>query len=98
MFDASTEATLLANFKVDKGFTSTAFDSRIKDYLKEADTKLTAKGITLDYTDVSDLQLIVMYAEWRWTNRIDGTEMNRMLKSNINDRVFAEKMRGAENV
>lgn len=97
MFDANIEATLLQNFKIDKGFTNNAFDGRIKDFLKEADVKLRAKGITLNYEDIGDLQLIVMYAEWRWTNRINGTGMNRMLKSNINDRVLAEKMRGAIN-
>lgn len=85
-------AAMLANLKIDLGITTTAYDSRLEQYLQAAATFITEQGTTLDYNDIQDAQLIVMYAAWTWRKRDSGEGMPRMLRYALNNRVFSRKM------
>ena len=84
---------MLTMLKTDLGIlTTTAYDVRLTQLLTAAEKAITAEGAsTLDASDISDMQLIVMYAAWLWRRR-DGMEgMPRMLRYALNNRVLGEK-------
>ncbi|MDE5885835.1 MAG: hypothetical protein K2H29_12275 [Oscillospiraceae bacterium] len=74
--------------KIQLGITTTAFDAVLGFYLNAACIEITREGITL--TD-DDLHLELMYAAWLWRKRDTGEAMPRMLRYQLNNRVFAEK-------
>lgn len=84
---------LLQMLKVDLGITTTAYDARLQQYIDAANTEIGREGITLNLENVGDMQLVVMYAAWRWRNRDNMVGMPRMLRVALNNRVFAEKAR-----
>ena len=85
------QSTMLDSLKVDLGISTTAYDSRLTQYLQDAAHAITQEGITL--TDsISDGNLQVMYAAWLWNKRRDGTGMPRMLRWRLNNRLFSEKV------
>ena len=83
---------LLAMLKVDLGITTTAYDTRLTQYINSAKEMIGTEGITLNTTDLEDAQLVVMYAGWMWRKRDNGDAMPRMLRWTLNNRLFAEKM------
>lgn len=88
-------ATMLTALKVDLGITTTAYDSRLEQYLTAAAEAIGIEGITLDST-VSDGNLQVMYAAWLWRKRDSGEGMPRMLRWMLNNRLFSEKLGESE--
>lgn len=84
-------AALLEMLRVDLGISTTAYDSRLSQYLQMAAEQIKVEGATLDYESLSDRQLIVMYAAWMWRRRDSGEGMPRMLRYLLNNRVFSEK-------
>ena len=92
------DSELLTMLKTDLGITTTAYDSRLEQVLNAASSAVVAAGAaTLDTAQLSDAQLVVMYAAWLWRRRDDMSGMPRMLQWALNNRVFGEKMRGADN-
>ena len=90
-----TEQDILLMLKTDLGFTSTAFDDRLKQILSTSASAIIAEGAkTLDVTKLDDAQIVVMYAAWTWRRRDTGEGMPRMLRWALNNRIFAEKARG----
>jgi len=88
--------TMLAMLKTDLGIlTATAYDTRLTQLLTAAQQAIIKEGAsTLDASDISDMELIVMYAAWLWRKR-DGMEgMPRMLRYKLNNRVLSEKAGG----
>ena len=85
---------LLSPMKVDLGIKSDAYDERLLDKLQAAMEEITAEGATLQATS-RDRNLVLMYAEWQWSNRMTQAEMQRMLRKALNNRVFGEKAREA---
>lgn len=83
---------LLAMLKVDLGITTTAYDTRLTQYLNSAKEMIGTEGITLNQTDPEDAQLLLMYAAWMWRKRDNGEAMPRMLRWTLNNRLFSEKM------
>ena len=83
---------LLAMLKVDLGITTTAYDTRLTQYINSAKEMIGTEGITLNTTDLEDAQLVVMYAGWLWRKRDNGDAMPRMLRWTLNNRLFSEKM------
>ena len=83
---------LLAMLKIDLGITTTAYDTRLTQYLNSAKENIGTEGITLNQTDPEDVQLILMYAAWMWRKRDNGEAMPRMLRWTLNNRLFSEKM------
>lgn len=83
---------LLSLLKIDLGIVSEAYDSRLKSVIQAAAKFITTEGVTLDYTALDDVQLVVMYAGWMWRKRETGDGMPRMLRWALNNRIFSEKM------
>lgn len=83
---------LLTMLKVDLGITTTAYDTRLTQYINSAKEMIGTEGVTLDTADLEDAQLVVMYAGWLWRKRDNGDAMPRMLRWTLNNRLFAEKM------
>lgn len=86
-------AALLIMLKIDLGITSDAYDDRLEQIIGSAASYISREGATLDYNDIGDAQLAVMYAAWLWRRRDTGEGMPRMLRYNLNNRVLSEKMR-----
>lgn len=92
-----TDQDLLTMLKVDLGFTSngqTRIDTRLSQLLKAAEAEIIKEGATsLDKTQIDDAQLIVMYAAWLWRRRDTQDGMPRMVRYQLNNRVFYDKMK-----
>lgn len=89
------EEIMLGMLKVDLGISSTAYDSRLGQYITSAKAEIVREGYTFPETlSVDDMQLIVMYATWMWKKRETGEGMPRMLRYLLNQRVFSQKMGG----
>lgn len=84
--------TMLAQLKVDLGITTDAYDSRLTQYLNAAAGQIAREGITLDLSSADDALLQVMYAAWMWRKRDSGEGMPRMLRYQMNNRLFQEKV------
>lgn len=87
----TTAEALLPSLKIDLGFTTTAYDSRLVQYLQNAQINIQREGVTIGDT-VDDDQLVVMYAAWTWRRRDSGEGMPRMLRYALNNKVFSQKM------
>lgn len=85
------DTTMLEMLKIDLGISTTAYDNRLTQYLASAKEYITAEGVTLDNEIVSDMNLVVMYAAWLWRKRDTNEPMPRMLRWNLNNRLFYEK-------
>lgn len=86
------ESTMLQMLKVDLGITTTAYDERLSQYLTSAKEAIIKEGIILDDSIVSDGNLVVMYAAWMWRKRDTNEGMPRMLRWQLNNRLFDEKV------
>lgn len=84
--------TLLTMLKISLGITTTAYDARLAQLIISAKQYIAREGITLDDTVISDGNLVVMYAEWLWRKRDTVEAMPRMLRWNLNNRLFSEKV------
>lgn len=92
--------TMLVMLKTDLGITADAYNVRLAQYLRSAETQITREGITLDDDAIDDQQLVVMYAAWMWRKRDFSVKyagessagMPRMLRYALNNRVFSEKV------
>ena len=88
---------LLTMLKTDLGITTTAYDARLSQVLDAAVRNIREAGArTISAARLDDAQLIVMYAAWLFRRRDAMEGMPRMLRLAINNRVFGEKMGGAE--
>jgi hypothetical protein len=85
------DSELLSMLKVDLGITTTAYDTRLAQYIESAKTEINREGVSLT-SSVNDAQLVVMYAAWTWRRRDTGDGMPRMLRYALNNRLFSEKM------
>lgn len=86
------DATLLEMLKVDLGISTNAYDNRLLQYITSAKAYIEQEGVNLNTTVISDANLIVMYASWLWSKRDTNESMPRMLRWNLNNRLFAEKV------
>lgn len=84
--------TMLAQLKVDLGITTDAYDNRLTQYLNAAAGQIAREGITLDSSKADDVLIQVMYAAWMWRRRDSGEGMPRMLRYQMNNRLFQEKV------
>lgn len=85
------DTTILEMLKVDLGISTNAYDERLSQYIASAKEYITREGITLDSDFISDMNLVVMYAAWLWRKRDTTEAMPRMLRWNLNNRLFYEK-------
>lgn len=88
------DTAMLAALKIDLGISTTAYDERLAQYLISAQAAITEEGIELDTADLSDANLVVLYAAWMWRKRDSGEGMPRMLRYRLNNRLFSGKVAG----
>lgn len=88
-------AAILTRLKTDIGIkNTTAYDERLGQIIKSSYQSIIEEGAkTLDPDKERDIELIVMYSNWAWNGRRTGDEMHRMLRWNLNNRIFSEKAR-----
>ncbi len=86
------DAEKLTMLKTDLGISSTAYDTRLAQYIKSAEASIKREGATLDFEKIDDVTLVVMYANWMWSRRESGEGMPRMLRYTLNNRILSEKM------
>ena len=68
-------------------------ESELSTYINASISFIEREGIKLNYEDIGDETLVVMYASWLYDKRKDGVSvMPRMLRYNLNNRVFSEKV------
>ena len=82
---------MLSGLKIDLGITTNAYDERLKAYLQRAKEEIEREGITLSASSVSDQNLVINYAAWLWRKRDTGEGIPRMIRWQINNRLFAEE-------
>ena len=95
-----TDNDKLTMLKIDLGITSTAYDRRLMQYLKSARAEIEREGVTLSADDpgadpptietIDDANLQINYAAWQWRRRDTGEGMPRMIRWQINNRLFGE--------
>lgn len=82
---------MLAMLKIDLGITASLYDTRLSQYLKTAQDEIEREGATLSPSDdVADANLVIQYAAWMWRKRDTGEGMPRMIRWQINNRLFSE--------
>lgn len=68
-------------------------DTQLLQYIQTSATFIEREGISLDLDDISDCMLVTMYSAWLYEKRKDPTaQMPRMLRYNLNNRLFSEKV------
>ena len=82
-------STLLSGLKIDLGITTTAYDVRLTAYLTRALEEIEREGVTLS-DSVSDQNLVINYAAWMWRKRDTGEGIPRMIRWQINNRLFGK--------
>lgn len=81
------QTTKLQMLKIDLGINTSAYDERLTQYLASAKAEIEREGVKL--TDsVPDENLIVQYAAWMWRKRDTGEGIPRMIRWQINNRIF----------
>lgn len=86
---------MLGMLKIDLGISTTAYDSRLGQYITSAQAEVSREGVSFPETlTLDDMQLIVMYAAWMWKRRESGDVMPRMVRYLLNNRIVAQKMGG----
>lgn len=88
---------VLKMLKTDLGITTDAYNARLGQYLQTAQKRIEREGVTLCLKSIDDQSLVVMYAAWLWRRRDSMEGMPRMLRYELNNRVFAAKMKEAQD-
>ena len=91
-----TNTDMLSMLKVDLGISGDGYDERLGQYIESAKKNISIEGITLDADSIPDCNLVIQYAAWLWRKRINGEGMPRMLRWELNQRLFHEKMHEEE--
>lgn len=86
---------MLAMLKVDLGITTDRYNDRLTQYLESASAEIEREGVTLaSSSSVSDANLVVQYAAWMWRKRDTGEGIPRMIRWQINNRLFGGETNG----
>lgn len=74
-----------------------SFDDYLTMLIEAAQNSIAEEGITLDLESINDCNLVVMYASYLYRKRMgDDPSMPRMLRYGLNNRLFAQKTKGAQ--
>lgn len=98
-------AAILVMLKANLEIATSSHDTYLSQLIDAAYKYITQEGITITKTitendyeieDIGDCNLIVMYAAYLYRKRADegAPQMPRMLRYALNNRLFAEKMKG----
>lgn len=90
-----TNAEMLSMLKVDLGISATDYDARLTVALESARNAIEAEGIRLyPESTATDADLIVRYAAWMWRKRDTGEGLPRMIRWQMNNKLFEQKTTG----
>lgn len=68
-------------------------ETQLTYYIDASIEFIEREGITLNYDQIGDLMLVVMYASYLYDKRHDGVSiMPRALRYNLNNRLFQEHL------
>ncbi len=103
MADAVTPTTdeiMLGMLKVDLKLSTNAYDARLGQYITSAKAEIIREGYTFPETlTVRDMQLITDKAQLAWRiargERVD--DLKRMVRFELNNAIFAQKMGGGSD-
>lgn len=87
------ETIKLQMLKIDLGINTTAYDSRLTQYLATAKAEIEREGVKLT-NSAPDENLIIQYAAWMWRKRDTGEGIPRMIRWQINNRLFGGEANG----
>ena len=80
---------MLQMLKIDLGLTADKYDDRLSQYLISSQEQIEKEGVTLTPSaSITDANLIIQFAAWQWRKRDTGEGMPRMLRWQINNRLF----------
>lgn len=84
--------TILALCKMNRGISTTAYDTLWTLIINSALKRIQIEGVTLNASDAEDQMLVVLYACWLWDQREEPSEMPRALRYGLNNRLFSQKL------
>lgn len=88
-----TDAELLMMTKSNLQIAGSTWDAYLAQLIIAAQWAIATQGITLDLEQVSDCNLVVMYASYLYRKRADDNPaMPRMLRYELNNRLFSQKV------
>ena len=88
-----TDAELLMMTKSNLQIAGSKWDAYLAQLIIAAQGAIATQGITLDLEQVSDCNLVVMYASYLYRKRAnDNPAMPRMLRYELNNRLFSQKV------
>lgn len=88
-----TDAELLTMTKSNLQIAGFTWDAYLAQLIIAAQEAIATQGITLDLEQVSDCNLVVMYASYFYRKRADDNPaMPRMLRYELNNRLFSQKV------
>ena len=77
----------LTMLKLSLGIMTTAYDERLRHILNAAADEIKQEGYELTGS-LADDNLQIIYAEWLWRKRDTGEGMPRMIRWQLNNRLF----------
>lgn len=90
-----TDSERLTMVKASVEIGSSLKDAYLSFLIKAAEEEIGREGIILDRENISDENLIVMYASYLYRKRAgDEQAMPRMLRYALNNRLFKQEMEG----
>lgn len=91
-----TKAEVLEALRFDLGITTDYYDDRLSQIIEAADKAITKEGVTLDYSDIEHVQMVVEYSSWMWRKRDTGEGMPRMVRYHLNQLIFHQHLQDQE--
>lgn len=92
-----TDAELLTMAKSNLQIAGSTWDDYLAQLLTAAQGAIATQGITLDLEKIDDCNLVVMYASYLYRKRADDNpSMPRMLRYELNNRLFSQKVAAEE--
>lgn len=87
------QSEMLTALKTDLGITASVYDTRLTQMLQNAQEQIKVEGANISpSTSFCDANLVIMYAAWMWRRRDTMIAMPRMLRWQLNNRIFSEKV------
>ena len=84
------DAAILTSVKTDLGIMSNVYDTRLTEYIKGAEAAIKREGIALT-DNVEDRDLVARYAAWLWKKRDSGQGLPKMIRWQLNNKIFGKK-------
>lgn len=87
------DETMLQMLKIDLGITTDIYNDRLTQYITAAKAELEREGVVLT-NSIADGNLVIQYAAWMWRKRDTGEGVPRMIRWQINNRLFGGESDG----